>query len=258
MEIFAWILLFLGAIASLLALALIGFLFIFLFGMSFDAPGSSSDPMAWLMRIVVALLAIVAVSIIPYFVYYAYVDMRAGNHSGAIFSMSIILSPLLIAALVYAIRSIIVKKSLDKVRKEYAANMKKEEEAKEAQRVREAQEAEKAKASVRIAKSAEKGAFTLSIENGYEYQNVKVFVYVQRVDGKNAIFKMSEDTIERKRFYTDWKKEIALLTQNEPQSLDFNNLPDNEESQTYWVEIQSERNDLLSFLFRKIEGNIES
>lgn len=250
MEALAWTLLVLGAIVGILVVVSIGFMFFYLFAMSFDASGSNANPMALVVSII-GLIAIVAASIIPYFVYYAYIGMQAGNYTRTILWMSIILSPFFIAALYYAIRSVIEKTSPNKTEEEYVVNITEEQETEEVKKVKDA------KSSVQIAKSIEKGVCMLTIENGYEYKNLDIIVYVQRLDGRNFISKMSKDNIEQTRYYTDWKKGIALLAQNEAQILDFNNLPDNEEAQIYWAEIQIEHNYLLSFVFQKIDGNIE-
>jgi ABC-type multidrug transport system fused ATPase/permease subunit len=234
-------------------------MFIFLFAMSYDAPGSASNPNAQLTRILMFVVALGLLSIIPVLAYFGYGAIQQGQFARAIFIMSFVAIPFL-SYYLYKMRPISQKTKIEMEEKRLAYEKAEKAKAEEIMKEQEIAEAkakknEMAKAAIRfirVFRNEEKGMCTIAIDDAYEYNNLSVYVYLRSIDQQQI------QANGKQRIYTKWKKDAPVLSTNQAIMLDFNNLDDNEAGEEYWAEIQSEYQYLTSFTFQKQNGSIKS
>lgn len=251
MEVFAWILLVIVGIIAVLSLIPIGFLLMYLLGMSFDNPSSQTDTESWLVRLAMLVIALGAGSLFPALVYYSYMALQANNPARAVLLLSIGLATALIGLMFFFTYRKLSNKESKKERiereiKEKAAD--EERKRQEAETTEASKRAEMAKAAVRIAINEEKNGCKITMADNYTYENLKFFAYELKIN-------TSHDSGQ----YVHWKKEALILDEQQPVELDFSNLPDNKKAEEYSVDmLVDEYKKLLSFRFQKRNGNLEA
>lgn len=250
MELLAWFLLIIGAIIGAMLLLPIGYMFLFLFVMSFDAPNSTQKPQVWLMNILMLGIAIGLASLIPIAVYFAYGAIQQGHATRSVLIMSIVVSPLILAISYYLYKTRSASQKYDAAMEEQKLvdAEAKAAEMREAERI--AKEREMAINAIHIFKNEEIGICTLAMNDDFEYKNISTYVYLRAID------KLKLQANGKNRIYTKWKKEASILNRSQAVMLDFNNLDDNKPEDEYLIEIQSESVYLTSFMFQKKDGDI--
>jgi uncharacterized membrane-anchored protein YhcB (DUF1043 family) len=253
MEVFAWILLILLAIIAISITIVLGFLALYLFGMSYDSPNQSDTASAFLLRAVVLISPFGVGYLFFYWLSTAYATIQSGNPSRAVFLLSIGILVAIVAYIIFFIANKVLKNIPDKPKS--AQQLAKEAEEnklflenlakKEAEEKKQKEEyVSKRNAAVQFAINETKKGCKITLSDDYRFENLLFYVFeLTNLDG------------QLKKEYAQWNKFVPIFDAKRPQELDFSDLPNNQENKQYSLDFDGHN---FSLTFLKQNDEIKS